>query len=85
MSARVPGDPRCKEIVELVTDYLEDRMALADRTRFEQHLAYCGACRVYLEQIRQSIRVAGATSDAGLSPEAQEELVRLFRGWKGKR
>ena len=45
MTARVPAELTCREIVELVTDYLEGRMPLPERTRFEQHLVYCNGCR----------------------------------------
>jgi predicted anti-sigma-YlaC factor YlaD len=85
MSSRVPDQPTCREIVELITDYLEARLPLEARTRLEQHLVFCDWCRVYLEQIRQTIRVAGAVTEESLSPEKREELVRLFRDWKGKK
>ena len=29
----------CQQMVELVTDYLEDRLEAGDRLRFEQHIA----------------------------------------------
>jgi anti-sigma factor RsiW len=85
MSSRVPDQPTCREIVELITDYLEARLPLQARTRLEQHLVFCDWCRVYLEQIRQTIRVAGAVTEESLSPEKREDLVRLFRDWKGKK
>ena len=85
MSERVPDQPTCREIVELITDYLEARLPLEARTRLEQHLVFCDWCRVYLEQIRQTIRVAGAVTEESLSPEKRDELVRLFRDWKGKK
>lgn len=84
MTARLPGEPSCRQIVELVTDYLEGRLPLEERTEFEQHLVYCGGCRNYLQQIRQTIAAAGAAKEEALSPAQQEELVRLFRGWKKK-
>lgn len=85
MSSRVPDQPTCREIVELITEYLEARLPLEARTRLEQHLVFCDWCRVYLQQIRQTIRVAGAVSEESFSPEKREELVRLFRDWKGKK
>ena len=85
MSSRVPDQPTCREIVELITDYLEARLPLEARTRLEQHLVFCDWCRVYLEQIRQTIRVAGAVTEESLSPEKRDELIRLFRDWKGKK
>ncbi len=71
----------CRELVELVTEYLEDRLLTVDRIRFEAHLAECGACRTYLEQFRQTIRALGRLPEESLSPEAQRALVAAFRGW----
>lgn len=71
----------CRELVELVTDYLEDRLAPIDRARFEVHLGDCEACRVYLEQLRQTIRVLGRLPEDALSPMAQVALLAAFRGW----
>jgi anti-sigma factor RsiW len=71
----------CRELVELVTDYLEDRLSPIDRARFEAHLTECEACRTYLEQFRQTIRVLGRLPEESLSPEAREALVTAFRGW----
>lgn len=71
----------CRELVELVTDYLEDRLSPEDRARFEAHLAECDACRLYLEQFRQTIRVLGRLPAESLSSEAREALLTAFRGW----
>lgn len=71
----------CRELVELVTDYLEDRLSPIDRARFEAHLAECEPCRTYLEQFRQTIRVLGRLPEESLSPEAREALLTAFRGW----
>jgi anti-sigma factor RsiW len=71
----------CRELVELVTDYLEDRLSSIDRVRFEAHLAECEACRIYMEQFRQTIRVLGRLPEESLSSEARDTLVAAFRGW----
>ena len=72
----------CRELVEVVTDYLENRLSAADRIRFEAHLAQCEACRMYLEQFRQTIRAIGRLSEESLSPEARTALLEAFRGWR---
>ena len=71
----------CRELVELISDYLEDRLSPVDRTRFEAHLAECEACRTYLEQFRQTIRALGRLPEESLSPAAREALLTAFRGW----
>ncbi len=80
-----PDDLSCKELVELVTSYLEDRLSPPDRARFEMHLAYCAPCRVYLDQMRQTIRVSGRLSEETLAPGAKETLLDAFRDWKRRR
>lgn len=71
----------CQELVELISDYLEDRLSPVNRTRFEAHLADCEACRTYLEQFRQTIRALGRLPEESLSPEARTALLDAFRGW----
>ena len=71
----------CRELVELVTDYLEDALPGEERLRFEEHIDRCGACRIYLEQIRQTISFLGHLPADGLSPDAERELLEAFRGW----
>jgi predicted anti-sigma-YlaC factor YlaD len=71
----------CQELVELVTDYLEHALEPAELARFEQHLAVCGKCGQYLEQLRQVILVTGSLTPDDLSPDAEEALIAAFRGW----
>jgi anti-sigma factor RsiW len=71
----------CRELVELVTDYFEDRLAPADRARFVAHLAECEYCEAYLEQLRQTMRTLGRLPEDSLSPEAFDALRAAFRDW----
>jgi anti-sigma factor RsiW len=71
----------CRELVELVSDYLEYRLAPVDRIRFEQHLAECEYCVAYVEQMRQTISTLGRLPEESLSPEARDALLAAFRGW----
>lgn len=75
-------DLSCRELVELVTDYLEDALTPADRARFEAHLADCVGCTNYLWQIRQTITLLGRLPDDSLSPDAEQILLAVFRDWK---
>jgi anti-sigma factor RsiW len=75
-------DLPCQELVELVTEYLENRLPDRMRVRFEAHLAQCSACRTYVEQMRQTIRSLGRLSTESIEPEARDRLLELFRDWK---
>jgi anti-sigma factor RsiW len=72
----------CRELVDLVTEYLEGAMAPADRARFELHIGHCSGCERYLEQMRMTIMAMGRLTEATIEPEARERLLRVFRGWK---
>lgn len=80
-----PDDLSCQELVELVTDYFEDRLSPSVRTRFEMHLSYCAPCRVYLAQMRSTAKLAGRLSEESLPPGSKEALLAVFRGWKAGR
>ena len=81
MTSEVLPEMPCRELVELITDYLEDRLSPVDRRRFEAHLATCEACTTYLEQFRQTIRVLGRLPEESLSSEARNALLTAFRDW----
>jgi predicted anti-sigma-YlaC factor YlaD len=72
----------CKELVELVTEYLEGGLPSDERERFEAHVASCEGCTNYFTQMRQTIRLSGSLTEESLSPEASRELLHLFRNWK---
>jgi predicted anti-sigma-YlaC factor YlaD len=72
----------CHELVELVTDYFEDRMILPERMRFEEHLAVCGPCRTYLHQMRETIKLTGALKEESIPEEAKDVLLQQFREFK---
>ena len=74
----------CRELVELVTDYLEGALSAEDSARFEDHIARCSACTIDLEQIRQTIGLAGRLTPESVSPEAERELLEAFRGWRSR-
>jgi anti-sigma factor RsiW len=73
----------CSQLVELVSDYVEDRLPVQERLRFEEHLAVCGPCRSYFDQMRETIRLTGALREEALDPALRDAAVDAFRGWKG--
>jgi len=77
-----PNDMSCKELVELVTDYLEGALPPADQRRFESHIGKCDWCKLYIDQIRLTIKAAGKLTEGTIEPRAKEELLAVFRNWK---
>jgi anti-sigma factor RsiW len=69
----------CQQLVELVTDYLEDRLPVEERLLFEEHLAFCTWCVTYLDQMRQTIQVAGTLREDDLDPHARDAMLKVFK------
>lgn len=72
----------CQELVELITDYLEDAMPVEVRSRFESHISACHGCEGYLEQVRQTVRLSGALGEHTLDTTVRDKLLTAFRDWK---
>jgi hypothetical protein len=77
-------DLMCKEVVELVTDYLGHKLAPADRVRFEKHLLTCPPCTAYLGQMRTTVELAGELGRRPPDDEVEQTLVNMFRRWHQK-
>jgi anti-sigma factor RsiW len=72
----------CQELVELVTTYFDGSLSRRDRRRFEAHIAGCEHCTAYVEQMRLVIEATGRLTEEDVPPEAREELLAAFRGWR---
>jgi anti-sigma factor RsiW len=83
-SANDAGGLTCRELVELVTDYLEGALPESERARFEGHIAACEHCTAYLEQMRDTIAIVGAIEPGALEPHMERELLAAFRDWKAE-
>jgi len=73
----------CQEMIEVVTNYLDDALPSDDRERFERHLSYCAGCSTYVEQMRETITQTGMVPrEESLPPALRDEIVARFRAWK---
>ncbi len=82
-NGRTPGpDLTCREIVELVTGYVEGTLPGAQRGPFERHITLCPDCDTYLAQMRQTIDTLGELHEYSLAPGQRDQLLAAFRGWR---
>lgn len=73
----------CREVVDLVTEYLEGGLEVEERLAFERHVAVCPPCRGYLNQFRLITRTAGALREDDVPEPLRERLLEAFRDWTG--
>jgi anti-sigma factor RsiW len=76
------GELVCREVVELISDYIEGELPRPTRRRLESHLRGCEHCSEYLAQMRTTIRITGGLRTSDLPPEVRDELIALYRRWR---
>jgi anti-sigma factor RsiW len=72
----------CKEVVELVTEYLTGAMPDAERARFDAHLSACDPCAEYLRQMRTTVALSGRLDEGALPDDVKRDLIDAFRRWR---
>ncbi len=73
---------KCREVVELMTAYLDGALSAADRAKFEEHISGCDGCRAYLAQLRIARMLMGRVADEPVPEPLKAELMNAFRSWK---
>lgn len=69
----------CRELVELVTSYLEGILPAADRERLEQHLGECPWCADYIDQHREVAAALRHIDDDERDERAWQGLLAALR------
>ncbi|MBI1279921.1 MAG: anti-sigma factor [Anaerolineaceae bacterium] len=74
----------CKELVDLVADYMDETISKEARAKFEQHLSECGYCSAYVQQMHMTVKLTSQLSESEGDKPAPDELVDIFRKWKNE-
>src|SRR5262249_45951549 len=72
----------CKELTELITDYLEERLSQTDRIRFQEHLSACPGCVAYVDQMHATIQAIGSKPSLQIPSSMEKSLLEVFRHLK---
>ena len=76
-----PGELTCRQLAELVSDYIEGVLAPPLQEEIVAHLTGCSDCSAYVEQMRTTIAVMGEIGSNEIAPPVRAALLDLFRGW----
>jgi anti-sigma factor RsiW len=76
------GDMDCRDLVELVTSYLDGSLDADTRARFDLHLLECDGCENYLQQFRTTVAALGRIDDHALDPSFRNRLLEAFKDWR---
>lgn len=72
----------CREITELIDDFIDGRLSLWVRVKFQVHVGMCEHCREYLRQLKLTRDSLGKLPEPEMSPAVRDELMARFRDWK---
>jgi anti-sigma factor RsiW len=64
----------CRELAELLIDFLDGELPEERRRLLETHLALCGPCMIYLETYKETIRLTRCLPDVPPPPELLQRL-----------
>lgn len=65
----------CRDVTELVSDYLERALPLRRRLAVRLHLLRCEACRRYINQMRKTVRLLAHGRLVAPSRELEDRLI----------
>ena len=69
----------CRELVELVTAYLDGALSPEDEQEVVAHLGTCDGCTTYLAQVETTIGQLGGLTPEPLDETTAQALLATFR------
>lgn len=72
----------CQQLVEFLSEHLDDTLAAEDQRRVVEHLSACDGCSAALEQVRATIRVAGTLAEDSVAEADRDRIRATFRSWQ---
>ncbi len=68
----------CREVTELLIDYVENAMPLEQRLVLQHHICACPPCMVYLHTYQATIHLTHRLPEEPLPPEFEQHLQAVL-------
>jgi anti-sigma factor RsiW len=78
----------CREFIDFLIDYFEEKLSAHEQTEFAEHLAECPDCTAYVRSYEETIRLGKgvfANPDAPIPSEVPEALVQAILASRRRR
>ena len=73
----------CQQVIELLSNYLEDQATVQLRQEIEKHLAHCSTCSVLYDSTRKTLKIVTEARSfelpSGLSRRITERIMERVR------
>lgn len=71
--------PSCREIVDLLMDYLEATLPPEEARALERHLAGCPPCVAFVNTYQGTVQVARRLTPEEIPPELTDRLLAFLK------
>jgi anti-sigma factor RsiW len=71
----------CAQLVEQLSDYLEDALRPDQMARVRVHLHNCGGCETHLGELRVTLRTLSSLPMENLPSEVEQNVLDIYRKW----
>jgi hypothetical protein len=78
-AAKARTNKSCKEIAELVYDYLNDKLSRAVKRDFQQHLRLCPDCVSFLNTYKKTVAVTRSVDPEAIPPKVRDNILSFLR------
>ena len=78
-AAKALTNKTCRQISDLVFDYLNEKLTPAAKRDFEQHLSICPDCVSFISTYRKTVAVTGSVKVEQLPPKVRENILGFLR------
>jgi len=73
----------CRDLLELISGYLDDALPADVHAAIEHHLSRCDGCTTVLEEFRTTIAMTGMLTEEQITEAQRDTMLTAFRGWAG--
>ena len=79
LAKKVPHNKSCKEITDLVLDFLNGKLTPRVKREFVQHLRLCRDCVSFLNTYKKTVAAAGTIKPEDVPANVRENLLAFLR------
>jgi len=72
----------CRELLELISGYLDRALPAETAAAIEEHLADCDGCTSVLDEFRRTIALTGQLREEQVTQAQRDLLLQTFRDWR---
>ncbi len=77
-----PSEIECRQIAELLGDYLDGSLPRETRELIDFHIDGCAPCVAFLNTYRGTVDVARKLPDVAMPPELKKRLLTVLKSTK---